>query len=496
MSDTPFPRALYLASQVRELDRRAIQDNGIPGYALMCQAGRACLQALRKRWPHARRIVILCGAGNNAGDGYVVGRLAREVGLAARILYLADPQKLRGDAETAWRDAFAEDLEIQPYDSQRLTPADVIVDALLGTGLQRAVSGAWADTIAEVNVAEIPVLAVDIPSGLSADTGAVMGVAVRADLTVSFIGLKQGLFSGQARHHCGEIRFDDLGVPKTVYEDLPPSAYRYDGEDLPHLLPARSKTAHKGDFGHVLIVGGDDGMGGAARLAGEAAVRVGAGLVSVATRPGHASVQAAARPEIMFHGIDHPDQLGDLAARANVLALGPGLGRKQWGREMLDWTLAQSLPIVIDADGLNLLAGRELQPGPRVLTPHPGEAGRLLGCGAAEVENDRFRSLQAIQQQYRSVIVLKGAGTLVSADANEAPSVCQSGNPGMATGGMGDVLTGVIAGLLAQGLSEAQAAHAGVWLHGAAADRAAVDGERGLLASDLFPHLRRLVNGL
>lgn len=488
-----LPRELYRAEQVRELDRRAIEDGGIPGYVLMSRAGAAAFAALHRQWPRTGSIVAVCGAGNNAGDGYVIARLAHEHGLTAKVLALVDPARLGGDARRAWQDALAAGIEVLPFDAAGLAEADVIIDAMFGTGLSRPVEGDWRTAIEAINAAPAPVLAVDIPSGLAADTGAVLGVAVRAALTISFIGLKPGLFTGRGPDCRGALLFDDLAVPHTLYAGLEPAARRYVGDDRARLAP-RARSAHKGDFGHVLVIGGDHGFAGAARMAAEAAARCGAGLVSVATRPEHAAVQAALRPEIMFRGVDDPSQLQSLSARADVLAVGPGLGQEDWGRALLDAALACGKPLVLDADALNLLAGNPQRREGWILTPHPGEAARLLGCDTAAVQADRFAAARELARRYGGVILLKGAGTLI-AQADRPPDVIDVGNPGMASGGMGDVLTGVVAGLLAQGLEPATAARLGAWLHATAADRAATaGGERGLLATDLLGELRTLVN--
>ncbi len=489
-----LPSALYRPELVRELDRVAIEEYRIPGYTLMCRAGSAVFRLVSGRWPQARRLTVLCGGGNNGGDGYVVARLANEAGLAAHVGWLSDPAALKGDAAIAWRDAKSAGVPIAPFQNSLLEGADVVVDALLGTGLERSVEGRWAEAIRAVNQSRAPVLAVDIPSGLSARTGAVLGEAIRADATVTFIALKQGLFTGRAADICGDIRFASLSVPEPVFEAVVPSAVLYRGEDLPALLMRRPRDAHKGQFGHALVVGGNFGMAGAARMAGEAAARVGAGLVSVATRPEHAPVQAAIRPEIMFHGVDAKQALEPLIERASVVALGPGLGHDRWARALFECSVAHARPMVVDADALSLLAEAPFERQDWVLTPHPGEAARLLGRSVAEIQSDRFDAVTEIQRRFGGVALLKGAGTLVHGP-DGVPSVCTGGNPGMASGGMGDVLTGVIAGLLAQGFRHLDSARAGAQVHAAAADRAAREGERGLLATDLLVHLRQLVNG-
>ena len=493
MRELPFE--LYRAAQVRELDRIAIQERGIPGYTLMSRAGEAAFQRLRQRWPNARYITVICGGGNNGGDGYVVARLAHQAGLDVHVLTLADPETLRGDAQTAWRDAGAAAVSIQPFNAVALKGVDLLVDAILGTGLERPVSGTWREAIEALNAHPADLFALDIPSGLHADTGAILGVAIQAAATMTFIGLKQGLFTGQGPACCGEINFADLDVPPDIYPALHPASWRYAGEDLPTLLPRRPRSAHKGYFGHVLVIGGELGLAGAARMAGEAAARCGAGLISVATRAAHAGLQAAVRPELMFHGVEQPNDLAPLLDRATVIAIGPGLGRSDWGRVMLHAALSSDKPLVVDADGLNLLA---IEPAFRenwILTPHPGEAARLLKMTPMEVEMDRFAAVEDLALRYGGVAILKGAGSLVASREEGQVALCTAGNPGMASGGMGDVLTGIIAALVAQGLPLFAAAKAGVDLHGRAGDQAALaGGERGLLATDLLPFLRQGVN--
>ncbi|MFP4160471.1 MAG: NAD(P)H-hydrate dehydratase, partial [Ectothiorhodospira sp.] len=324
--------------------------------------------------------------------------------------------------------------------------------------------------------------------------GAVLGRAVRARATVTFIGLKRGLFTGEGREYGGQVHFDDLAVPAAVYGGMAPTAHRADAGGLQH-LPRRRRGAHKGDFGHVLVVGGAPGMPGAVRMAAEAAARVGAGLVSVATHAGHAALIPLARPEVMAHGVTVPGDLDPLLERATVVAVGPGLGQGDWGRALLERVLAWEGPRVLDADALNLLAGAPQRRGDWVLTPHPGEAGRLLGWSTARVQADRPAAAAALQTRYGGVCVLKGSGTLVH--DGHGLTVCTGGNPGMASGGMGDVLTGVLAGAMAQGLADTpgETAVLGVCAHARAADAAAGEGgERGLLASDLFPCLRGVMN--
>ncbi len=489
-----LPHPLYRAAQVREFDRMAIEEYGIPSTELMARAGAAAFAALRAHWPAARRIAVVCGGGNNGGDGYVLAQLALQAGLMAEVFHVGDEARLRGAAAQAaatWRTAGG---RVTAYAGQGFTGCDVIVDALLGTGLDRELGGAERAAVEAINVAPVPVLAIDLPSGLHADSGCVLGEAVRADLTISFIGLKQGLFTGEGPALCGQIRYSSLDVPAAVFAAMVPAAERLSLAALSALLAPRPRTAHKGHHGHVLVVGGEHGMMGAALLAAEAALRSGAGLVSVASRAAHAPLFSVARPELMAHGIERGSELTPLLARANVVAIGPGLGQAQWGRALLGYLLDTPHALVVDADALNLLAAEPARREDWIITPHPGEAARLLGIGTAAVQQDRYAAVRELQARYGGVVVLKGAGTLVCDTAGRV-GVCGGGNPGMAGGGMGDVLTGVIAGLRAQGLPAADAAALGVLLHAEAGDRAArAGGERGLLASDLLGSLRPLLN--
>jgi NAD(P)H-hydrate epimerase len=488
-----LPYALYRAEQVREFDRIAIQEYGIPGAELMLRAGSRAFELIEYRWPEARRMVIVCGAGNNAGDGYVVARLARQAGREVRLFSLADPAKLKGDALTmahAWRTAGG---EIEPYTG---LPAqcDLLVDAILGTGLEREVTGTWAEAIEAINRHSAPVLAIDIPSGLHADTGRVLGCAVHAQATISFIALKQGMFTGLGVDCCGEIHFDALEVPARIYSRQILAARRLDWSKSCQLLAPRHRGAHKGDFGHVLVMGGDQGYAGAARLAGEAAARCGAGLVTIATHPAHAAWLNQGRPELMCRGIDDPGDLAPLLKRADVIALGPGLGQGVWGQALFAAALATEVPLVVDADALNLLAQQPTSRSDWVLTPHPGEAARLLQRDTRSVQADRFAAVTQLQTRYQGVAILKGAGSLVYDGSNRPLGLCSAGNPGMASGGSGDLLTGIVAALIAQGLALSQAAELAVALHAAAGDRAARQGERGMLAGDMLPELRTLLN--
>ncbi|WP_136253075.1 NAD(P)H-hydrate dehydratase [Onishia niordana] len=485
-------RPLYRAAQVGELDQRTIAA-GIEGFALMQRAAAAAYRRLRERWPAVRRLSVLCGAGNNAGDGYVIAALAALDGLDVQLYSLRDPASLKGDAGRAATMALEAGVSMSTWTAEDSLDGELIVDALLGTGLAGEVRSPFDAAIEAINESTAPVLAVDIPSGLSADTGAVLGAAVRASLTVTFIADKFGLHTGAGPACCGGVQLESLGVEPLDHEDLEPAAWRLGAETA---LPPRDRDSHKGVFGHVLVIGGAPGFGGAALLASQAAARLGAGKVSLATAPEHVTASLTRCPEVMVHGARNANDLGSLLNAATVLVVGPGLGLGAWGQSMLQAALGAGKPLVVDADALNLLASHwpELRRDDWLLTPHPGEAARLLGSSGEAIGADRPAAARSLVDRYGGVVVLKGVGSLV-ADA-QGLAVCPFGNPGMASGGMGDVLSGMLGALIAQGLGLPEAARFGVALHGKAADQAvAKAGERGLLAGDLASYARRLING-
>jgi NAD(P)H-hydrate epimerase len=488
-----LPSPIYRAAQVRALDRFAVERCSIPSYSLMTRAGEASFRLLRTRWPAAERITVLCGPGNNGGDGYVFARLAQAAGLAVRTVALSDAATLKGDARRAWQDYLAAGGKVLEWQDAELGRAEVVVDAIFGTGLDRPMSRDFLERVDELNAANRPVLALDIPSGLDADRGQPLTVAVQADCCITFVGLKIGLFVGKGPNCAGQLFFDGLGVPPAPADIGPPVAERMMDASIGRLLPRRARTAHKGDHGHVLIVGGGLGMPGAVRLAGEACLRAGAGLVTIATRAVNVPAIVGSRPELICHGVEAATAIDPLIERADVIALGPGLGQDAWARSLFDRVIACARPLLVDADALNLLATKPTKRDDWVLTPHPGEAARLLGVEPSVIQRDRLEAMRMLVERYGGVVALKGAGTLVGM-RGRVPTLCDRGNPGMGVAGMGDVLTGIIAGLWAQTRDMYESASVGVLVHALAGDAAARRGERGMLASDLFPQLQSLIN--
>ncbi|MEG0008857.1 MAG: NAD(P)H-hydrate dehydratase [Aeromonas sp.] len=477
---------LWRTEQIRSLERRWAEEKGLDTYALMERAGGALCNYARHHWPQSHTWWIFVGPGNNGGDGYVLARLARRVGLDPIVIAARAPELLKGDARRAadaWLAAGGSVILAQDAALSSLPSADLVVDALLGTGVHIPLSLAMTKIVATINALHAPVLAVDLPSGLNADTGRAMGALVRATRTLTFIGVKQGMLTGDAVDGVGQLDCDPLGVvPDTK---LISAALLIDYPSLKAQLTPRPRSAHKGDNGRVLLVGGNLGMQGAILLAGQACLRAGAGLVRLCQHPDLPSASLV-QPELMGW------QAGMDETWPRVRVLGPGLGQDEWGLACFEATIECKEPLVLDADGLNWLAHRPRHQDNWVLTPHPGEAARLLACSIDEIEADRFAAVTRLQLRYGGVVLLKGAGTLIC--DGQSIFLCTEGNPGMASGGMGDLLSGIIAALLAQGWSASMATRLGAAIHGEAADLAAAEGERGMLASDLLPWIRRLVN--
>ena len=517
--------SIYLAQQVRELDRITIEEKGIPGIQLMRIAAQACVDVLLGHASAPGKVSVLCGSGNNAGDGFIIAGLLANRGIEVTVGLVGKVPSAETDAGKAYGYCREAGVEILTAELS-LQDSAFVVDALLGTGLMGPVRPEYQQVISAVNLHDCNVLAVDLPSGLCADTGNILGACIKADMTVTFIGRKLGLLTNDGPEVVGELNFADLSVPASVFDSIEPSVRMLSYEDRIRKLPLRNRNAHKMNHGHVLVVGGDQGMAGAVAMAAEAALYSGAGLVSVATHPTSVNSLVARRPEVMAQSVTTPDELKALINRATVVVVGPGLGNESlgneslgneslgneslgneslghkspdgtraWGSELFDIVLESELPMIIDADGLNRLSRLSPEYTRRdnwILTPHPGEARSLLG---KNVQVDRLASVKQLQQKYGGVCLLKGAGTLIA--GHHEVWLCPYGNPGMSVAGMGDVLSGIIGGLVAQGLDTNDAACLGAIVHSLAADNiTARQGERGLLATQLLPEIRKLLNGM
>lgn len=486
-----IPHSIWHADDLRHAEKEAADSLGITLYELMQRAGEAAFNVTRTAYPESSHWLILCGHGNNGGDGYVVARLAVAAGIHVTLLALESDKPLPEEASAAreaWLNAGG---VIHATDIVWPEEIDVIIDGLLGTGLRSAPRDPVATLIARANAHSAPVVALDIPSGLMAQTGTTPGAVIQAAHTVAFIALKPGLLTGKARDVTGTLHHNALGLESWL-AGQETHVSRVDASLLAQWLPPRRPTSHKGDHGRLVIIGGDHGTAGAIRMTGEAALRCGAGLVRVLTRIENSAPIITARPELMVHELT-PQSLEESLEWADVVVIGPGLGQQAWGKQGLQKVENFRKPMLWDADALNLLAINPDKRHNRILTPHPGEAARLLNCSVAEIESDRLLSARRLVKRYGGVAVLKGAGTVVASD--EALGIVDAGNAGMASGGMGDVLSGIIGALLGQKLPLYDAACAGCVAHGVAADKlAARYGTRGMLATDLFCTLRRVVN--
>lgn len=483
---------LYDSAALRAVEARAAAQSG-SAFTLMARAGQAAWRELLARWPEVQRIVVVCGPGNNGGDGYELARYAHQSGRDARVLRIDAHAPRTAPARQACEAYRAAGGRIKAF-SDGFGRAELIVDALFGIGLSREPDADAAPLIDAINASGLPVFALDVPSGLDADRGGAPGRVVDATCTLQFLAPHVGMYTGVAPRVRGVLSVAALDAADGL-ADAPVAALRLDPRDLQGWIAPRARDAHKGSSGRVLCVGGDLGTGGAVMLAADAALRTGAGLVSVATRAEHVPAVLARRPEVMARAIAEGAQLLPLLAASDVVAFGPGLGTAAWGEALYERVLESAPALVLDADALNLLARRtRVLPAGTVLTPHPGEAARLLGFSVAEVQANRYAAARLLSEMFGCVVVLKGAGTVVAAP-EQIPRVIAAGNPGMAVGGMGDLLTGVIAALRAQGLAAFDAACCGALLHAVAGDDAARAGERGLLPGDLLGPLRVRANG-
>lgn len=490
-------RQLYSTEHIRETERKAVAQ-GLSEETLMQRAADAALNFLLSNYGQKKRIVICCGQGNNGGDGYVLAKLLKKARFSVTVLHEKEkPQATTSLGQWAITQALKQKVECKPFNKETLMSADIIVDALAGIGLNTPLRSILTEIVDFINAANKPVVSLDLPSGLSANSGAVLGAAVKATHTITFIAYKPGLFTGAGVEYAGNVILADLNLPQEILSHCTPVATLMDWSSAPR-LPKRSRDAHKGLFGRVLVIGGNHGMGGSVLLATQAAYRAGAGVVTLATRKEHIAPMLSHMPEVMACSIEKESDIERLLLRAKAIVLGPGLGYDHWAQTLFQMALNANKPCVLDADGLNLLAAcpsvLKNVTAPLVLTPHPREAARLLGVRTAEIQADRFAALSALIERYPATVVLKGAGTLIGEKGSSTRTLCAVGNPGMASGGMGDLLSGIIAALLAQGLPPETAASLGVCVHGHAGDLAARSGERGMVASDLLVPLRQLMN--
>ena len=499
---------LYTASETRKIDNLAIKEKGISGYSLMQMAAEFTLDVILREFSPVEELIIFCSKGKNSGDGFLLGSFAKEFGLEVTIVMSNTSNVIKGVSRKAFeemKDAKVKIISTKSIEKLKVSNKAVIVDALIGTGLKGNLRKNIKESILALNKlgVKLPVLSLDIPSGVNPDTGDADDIAVYADITATFVAQKRGCFTSVGKKFSGEIIYSDLEIPKNLFSKITSTSYVVDYEDSISKVVYREQDAHKGHFGNVLIVGGDRGLGGAGLLSSRAAVYSGAGLTSLVTRPEHVSASLVSCPEVMVKGVDSGQDIEEHLVKPDVIAIGPGLGQSAWSEQMIQrvfWEAEKrDISVIMDADALNLLTKLKLSsnlPKRLILTPHPGEASRLLNTSVAVIESNRFSAAAKIQKKFNATVVLKGSGTVIchKSGGTQKWGICDSGNPGMATGGMGDVLTGIIAGLLAQGLTLKEAAEAGVDLHAKAADQASLEfGEAGLTSSDVINELKYLL---
>jgi len=489
---------LYSAKTSQAIDQSAIQKHGLPGILLMKRAGLFAFQTLENLWlnkakepPH---IYVICGTGNNGGDGFIVAQYAALSGYQVSVSILGDEHNIHNDALTALNELKQLNVKPIPFDHACLNEATCIVDALFGTGLNQPIIGQYADVIQQLNQSHKPILALDIPSGLSADTGEILGTAIQAKHTCTFITQKLGLYTAKGQETAGNISHSPLFIAGHIFNKFTPLAENHSLKFWLNKLPIRLASRHKGVSGTVCLVGGNKTMMGAIQLAGLASLKTGAGLVKIITHQEHGIAITQAIPEVMCYP---STELTQQAGLANVIGIGPGLGMNEWGNDLFNQVMDLPLNKVIDADALKHLAHyTQHQPSNNtnnwVLTPHPGEAAQLLNINTQKVQADRVSAIKQLHKKYGGVIVLKGNGTLIY--DGEQLELCTAGNPGMAVGGMGDVLTGTIATFIAQGLSLWDAACLGVNLHAHAGDILAnQSGQPGILPSEIANVMSQLL---
>jgi len=487
----------YSAQQSQAIDQFAIHKQNIAGLLLMKRAGLFSYETLLNHYPKTKKLLILCGTGNNGGDGFVVAQLAIMAGIETDVVLHGKISQIKNDALLAYQELIQLGAHLCPFDPDKLKSYDVIIDALFGTGLDthRPLTGKNAYWITLINQLDIPVIALDVPSGLDADTGQILGCAIKAERTCTFITQKPGLYQFNGQDYAGKVHYSRLFLNDDARHSQVPIAINHPLKHWLNQLPERPSISHKGSAGSVVLIGGDHSMMGAVQMAGLASLKVGTGLVKVITHSDHGIALTQALPELMCYS---PNEFEAQTRTVKIIAIGPGLGLNDWGKTLFEQTLLLPQPKVIDADALTLLAQSSTtksKPNTHqnwVLTPHPGEAARLLNTTTEAIQQDRIAAVKGIHKQYGGVVVLKGNASLIY-DGKQL-EMCLAGNAGMAKGGMGDVLTGAIAGLMAQGMPLFEAACLGVNLHAQAGDILAQQkGQLGLLPTELATTLSQLL---
>jgi hydroxyethylthiazole kinase-like uncharacterized protein yjeF len=493
MNKASLDARLFQVVDIKQIAERAYKEQSITTSMLMRRAAQAAFDSIVYHYPLAQTFGIFCGSGSNGADGLYFAAIAALAGKVVYCYVVADIEKLNEKQKKAYLSAQEAGVIFAKADQIIGEDTDIVIDALLGLGCKGELSLEIATIVDLINHSKKAVCALDIPTGLNPNTGGIAEHCVSADLTISFIAPKIGCYMFKGPNVCGKLITHHLGIDPKIIDEQKPVATLLSERMIRESLSKHPKNSHQRDVGHVLVIGGDYGMGGAVRIAAEAAMRAGALSVTVATRPEHLNVITGARPEIMCFEVRTGEDLKPLIENAQVIVLGPGLGRSDWSRSLFDTVIASDKPKIMDGDALIFLSENPVKRNDWILTPHPGEASELLKHSCPDIQNFRLESVKEMQMIYGGVVVLKGRGSLVN-DGKEI-HLCHAGNPGMATAGMSDILSGVIGGLVAQGLPLSQSAGVGVLVHARSADMAVQEaGERGILATDLLPYLRVLVN--
>ena len=500
---------LPLASEVRAAEITYCHQQQIPSYELMDRAGNSLLEFIQNQYPQANNFLVVTGPGNNAGDGFEIARLLNQKGHQVRLRFVSKSstpedyiKSIKADAKIALTKLLNTQTSIAAFTVEDCISVDLIIDGILGSGIQPPARDEFLTAIQTVNEAKQPVLSIDIPSGLNADTGSEIGCAITANTTLSFIGIKPGQVTAAGKHCCGVLYLDELSVgidSSQLKQQRQLVSLKSELANVDPCLLSRNANSHKGSHGRTLVIGGNHGMGGAALLTASAAYRCGSGAVMMITRSENIFAALEQNPEIMAIA---SDDLADSESieialetfeTATSIVIGPGLGNDQWAKFWLEEALSRELPTVVDADALRLAKQLGFSLSETIITPHPGEAKALLGNYPKEIQQDRYNVAIALQEVTDAHVVLKGAGTLIT-DPERITKVCRYGNSGMATAGMGDVLAGIIGSLLSQGFSKSAAATLGTLIHSLSGDRAASNLPIGLIASDLLVHIRKIRN--
>jgi len=486
---------VFSSNTISSIDKSAIAQNE-PGYGfiLMQRAAKYSLETLMDNNPTS--LTVFCGSGNNAGDGYLLAKMAIESGVTSKVITLESEDMLNGDAKKAM-DMFKEAGGIVERWSPNISlNSDWIVDAIFGIGLNRDIKSPYKEAIEFINESKSKVLSIDIPSGLCGQTGKIFGRAVSANITTTYVGKKSGLYLDSGPNCTGTIYFSDLDIDQAFYSDHKPLIRIVSEKEVSDVLLDRKQTSHKGDNGHILLIGGNDGMEGAIRIASEAALRAGSGLVSVISSSTSCEIINQFRPEVMCHDDLKQDKISSLIDKADIIGIGPGLGTDDWAIDLFNLAMKSDKYLVVDADALNILSFNPIKRGNWTLTPHPGEAARLIGTSVSDIQKDRLASISKLSERYSANVLLKGRYSLIHDSTNEYPFMITTGNPGMATAGMGDLLTGVTCSFLGQFGTDhsAKITSIAAHVHSKSGDLASHKGERGMIASDLLTYIRKLVN--